>query len=542
MIKINNVYRWRICIPVLMVVVGFMAPGIAGAQTATGFVYIDKNGNGIKDRREKGVPDVSVSNGIDVVKTDSKGKYMLPVGEDNILFVIKPPDFAVPVDSMMLPAYYYIHKPKGSPATLKYPGVAPTGPLPKEINFALTPQKESRQFRILVFGDPQVYWQKDIEWFRKGILEEVKQVKDVPFGMSLGDLVGDNLHLFNDYKKEMAALGIPWYNMPGNHDLNFDDGIVDSLSDESYEAHFGPANYAFEYGNVHFIVLDDVLVPDPRKNSGYWGGLRPDQLEFVKNDLQHTDTSKLVVIAYHIPMKDHQNRVFRAADRIKLFELLKNHPHVLMLSGHTHMQKQNFYTREEGWLHEGRVHEYNAGTTSGDWYSGELDENNVPYATMRDGTEKGYAFLNFDENSYTIDYKVAGKPSDYQMSIFVPKVIAHGGGTRVDFYVNFFMGAEDSKVEYRVGNGEWAMMKRVDTFDPSYYQMFIRWDLTEELMPGRRPSHPQNSTHLWKAPINTELPPDTYTIYIRATDMFGRVFTGERSILVDQPKPLPKVD
>lgn len=140
------------------------------------------------------------------------------------------------------------------------------------------------------------------------------------------------------------------------------------------------------------------MVPDPRKNDGYWAGLRSDQLEFVKNDLAHTDTAKLIVFAYHIPMKDHGGRAFRAADRVKLFEYLKNHRHVLMLSGHTHLQRQNFYTEEEGWPHDGTVHEYNAGTTSGDWYSGELDSNNVPYATMRDGTEKGYAFLNIDGN------------------------------------------------------------------------------------------------------------------------------------------------
>ncbi|UGU15446.1 calcineurin-like phosphoesterase family protein [Sinomicrobium kalidii] len=514
-----------------------MCWGSLMAQTATGFVYIDKNENGKRDRNEKGVPDVSVSNGIEVVKTDSRGKYKLPVGDDNILFVVKPSGYGVPVDDNMLPRFYYIHKPKGSPQEMKYPGVAPTGRLPKKVNFGLIPQKEPNKFRVLVFGDPQVYSQQDIDWFRKGILEEVKEVKHVSFGISLGDLVGDNLHLFDDYIKEMKTLGIPWYNMVGNHDLNFDTG-TDKFSDESYEARFGPANYAFEYGKVHFIVLDDILVPDPRKGSGYWGGLRPDQLEFVKNDLAHTDPDKLIVLAYHIPMG---GRGFREADRIELFRHLKDHPNVLMMSGHTHLQRQNFYDQEDGWLHEGKVHEYNAGTASGDWYSGELDDNNVPYATMRDGTEKGYAFLNLDGNTYTIDYKVAGKPEDYRMSVFAPKVVGYRRDTTFDVYVNFFMGAEDSKVEYRIGDGSWTIMKRIPSFDPLYYESYRRWDYIDELVPGRRPSGPVTSSHLWKGEITTELPIGASTLYIRATDLFGRVFTAEKSIRVAQPKPLPEV-
>lgn len=528
-------FKWPLLICGLLQVAG------ATAQTATGYVYTDKNGNGKKDRGEAGIANVSVSNGREVVKTDKNGSYKLPVGNDNILFVIKPSGYATPIDSMMLPKFYYIHKPGGSPGAMRYPGVKPTGPLPKEISFPLTPQEEGAQFRTLVFGDPQVYSQQDIDWFRKGILEEVKGVKNVAFGLSLGDLVGDNLHLFTDYKREMAALGITWYNMAGNHDLNFDNGTVDSLSDESYEAQFGPANYAFEYGNAHFIVLDDILVPDPRKNSGYWAGLRPDQLEFVKNDLLNTDTAKLVIISFHIPMKDYGGRAFRTADRVALFASLRNHPHVLMMSGHTHLQKQLYYTKEEGWLHDKPLHEYNAGTTSGDWYSGELDENNVPFATMRDGTEKGYAFLNVSGNTYTIDYKVAGKAPSYQMSIFAPKVIGHRKDTKVDFFVNFFTGDENSTLEYRVGDGKWTAMKREEDIDPSYYERFLRWDQTDTLMAGRRPSDGVICSHLWKGVISTELPVGNHVVYIRATDMFGRTFMSERAVRVDAPKDLPKV-
>jgi len=41
-------------------------------QIAKGYVYNDANRNGRKERREAGIPNVAVSNGSDVVLTDSK--------------------------------------------------------------------------------------------------------------------------------------------------------------------------------------------------------------------------------------------------------------------------------------------------------------------------------------------------------------------------------------------------------------------------------------------------------------------------------------
>lgn len=506
-------------------------------DTAKGFVYVDQNENGKKDKREIGISGVAVSNGIEVVKTKKDGSYELPVDDDTIIFVIKPAQYGIPVNENMLPQFYYIHKPNGSPKDMTYPGVLPTGPLPKSVDFGLIPQKEEEKFRVLVFGDPQVYSQQDIDWFRKGILEELQGVKNVAFGISLGDLVGDNLHLFNNYIDEMKTLGIPWYNMVGNHDLNFDTSS-DELTDESYEAKFGPANYSFEYGKAHFIVLDDILVPDPRKDSGYWGGLRPDQLQFLKNDIEQTATDKLIVISYHIPMGKWG---FREEDRKELFTYLKNHPKVLMMAGHTHLQRHNFYGKEDGWLQEHPVHEYNAGTTSGDWYSGELNSDNVPFATMRDGTEKGYAFLTVEGNAYSIDYKVAGKENDYQIGVFAPKVVGYRKDTTFDVFANFFMGDENSKVEYHIGDGEWKTMEKIDSFDPSYYEAYRRWDTMEALVPGRRPSNPVTSSHLWKGAVTTELPIGTATLQIRATDLFGQVHTATKEIRIDPPKDLPKV-
>ena len=504
------------------------------AQEVSGVVYIDENENGKFDRREKGLPNVAVTNGTDVVQTDANGSYKLQVNGDNIIAVIKPSDYKFVVDEFNLPQFYYIHKPKGSPE-LKYTGVAPTGKLPKEVNFGLIPENDSQEFSALIFGDPQPYTLEEVGFFDKGIVDEVAGSNDYKLGISLGDLVGNNLDLFKPYKESVKKIGVPWYNVLGNHDLNFD-VEEDHLSDETFEDHFGPANYAFNYGKVHFIILDDILYPDPRDQKGYWGGFRPDQLEFIENDLKYVPKDHLIVLAFHIPLTEPNGDNFRDGDRKKLFELLKDFPNTLSLSAHTHIQKQEFMGEEYDWLQNKPHHHYNVGTTSGDWYSGRLDDQGVPYATMRDGTPKGYAVIDFDKNSYQIRYKVAGKPEDYQMEIFAPKVVANNRNTKAGIYVNFFIGEENDEVLYRIDQGEWKPMKFIEDYDPSYVKEIMEWDLSNELFPGRRSSNPIKSTHLWRGNIPVNLGVGDHLIEVKATDMFGNTFIQTHSYRLETPK------
>ncbi|WP_034921336.1 calcineurin-like phosphoesterase C-terminal domain-containing protein [Gillisia sp. CAL575] len=516
-------------------ILGLLSLNLSSQEKAWGYVYEDSNQNGKKDRRENGISEIAVTNGIEVVLTNQEGKYELQVGKDNIIAIIKPSGYNIGKNEDNLPQFFYIYKPGGSPE-LKFKGISPTGNLPKSVNFALIPSEEKEDFTALIFGDPQPYTQQEVDFFAEGIVAEVEGIENVPFGLSLGDLVGNDLDLFNPYIKAVKRVGIPWYNLLGNHDINFD-VEKDSLSDETYEAHFGPANYAFNYGKVHFLVLDDVLYPDPRDGESYWGGFREDQLQFIENDLKNVPKDHLVVIAMHIPLSEPGDvDTFRDEDRERLFELLKDFPNTLSLSAHTHIQRQDFFGKEEGWHQNRPHHHYNVGTTSGDWYSGKLDEANVPVSTMRDGTPKGYAFINFTGNNYNIDYKVAGKPADYQMEVFVPKVVAKGRRTKAGIYANFFMGTEGDEVMYRIDEGEWKEMDYVVEPDPSYVEMVYEWDTTEELMSGRRSSNPINSEHLWRGNIPTNLPTGEHSIEIKAKDMFGKVHTATSSYRLEEAK------
>lgn len=514
----------------------FFSVVVCAQTTVKGYVFEDANHNGKKENKEKGIENVAVTNGLEVVVSNKEGYYELPLKNDAIISIIKPSGYKIQTDNNNKPQFYYIHKPDGSPKS-KFEGVRPTGKIPKSVDFGLIPQQEQNEFTTLVFGDPQPYNLEEVDYFYRGIVTEVEGIKNIPFGLSMGDLVGNDLSLFNPYIQAVKKVGIPWYNLLGNHDLNFD-AKSDELADETFEAHFGPANYAFNYGKVHFIVLDDVLYPDPRGSKGYWGGFTPAQLKFVENDLQFVPKDNLIVLAFHIPISepDAKDDSFRDSDRNQLFALLKDFPNTLSLSAHTHLQRQDFLTKEQGWLQEKAHHHYNIGTTSGDWYSGKLDEKGIPISVMRDGTPKGYAFINFKGNAYSIDYKVAGKEKEHQMNVFLPKVVAKANRTKSSLYVNFFMGSENDKLEYRVDDGKWEDLEYTTEADPSYVELVYEWELAEKLMPGRRSSDPSLSTHMWKGKIPSDLEIGTHKIEIKATDMFGKIHTASRNYRIDTIK------
>ena len=114
----------------LIILAFLLLPHSALATNATGQVFLDSNKNGLLDAGERGIAGVRVSNGLDVVTTNNEGRYTLPVDEQSIIFITKPRDYAIPVNAHMLPQFYYIHQPAGSPAGMRHEGIAPTGPLP----------------------------------------------------------------------------------------------------------------------------------------------------------------------------------------------------------------------------------------------------------------------------------------------------------------------------------------------------------------------------------------------------------------------------
>ncbi|SMO51951.1 calcineurin-like phosphoesterase C-terminal domain-containing protein [Fodinibius sediminis] len=524
---------------ILVWCIGSIVPEVRAQQMVQGTVFIDLNDNGKQDSGEQGLEDVAVANGQEVVLTDDRGRYTLEIDDqDGQVFVIKPSGYKLPLDEFNRPQFYYLHKPGGSPE-LNFQGVKPTGPMPESVDFPLLKAEQRSAFSVLLFGDPQPYTEREVTYFDRDIVSELQEAEGYAFGITLGDIVGDDLSLFHPYSQSVEKIGIPWFSVQGNHDMNYD-ARTDQHADETFEATFGPPTFSFNKGKAHFIILDDIVYPRGGAKSGYVGGLTDKQLSFIENDLKHVPNNHLVVLAFHIPLFTPQDReIFRKSDRQRLFNLLKEYPHTLSLSAHTHIQQFRFFDRNEGWGQlKPHIH-YNVGTTNGDWWSGVPDERGIPPTLMRDGTPNGYAILNIKGNFFTIDYKVADKPKEYKMSIWGPKVVPQDSWHGAQLYVNYFLGSEFSQVRYRVKgvDDSWRAMNRVDRADPHVSSLRQKWDEADNILQGRRPSNPVLSTHLWNAGVPNNLPIGEHTIEVQVSDMFGRTFTDEYTYRVIKSGP-----
>lgn len=495
----------------------------AQGRFAEGYVFNDKNNNGSR-QPGSGIGGVLVSNGQQVVKTDRNGYWRLPVTEDSILFVIKPSGYKVPVNSSNLPQFYYIHKPQGSRAS-KYRGVAPTGPLPKLINFGLVREAQSNKFKAVLFGDPQPRNQKEIDYISNDVVKHANRdqlVRESKFGISLGDEMFDVLSLFDSLNQSVSTIGLPWYNTVGNHDMNYD-SPDDAQSTETFQRIFGPTYYAFEYGRVCFIVLDDVIWHGAEKK-GYHGEITSRQLEFVRNYLAHVPKDKLIVIAMHIP-------IIEVTNREALYRLIEDRPHTLSLSAHTHVGANYFLGEKEGWRGANPHHHLNQATVCGSWWCGSTDERGIPHATMSDGGPNGYSVIEFDGAKYSVKFRAASRPRDFQMNIWIPEEINRGDAGSTDVVVNVFAGSSKSTVEMRVDGGKWLPLANFEGKDP-YFEQLKALEKTAKPPTGLPLPNPSVTRHLWKRKLPSGLGVGLHRVEVRTTDMYGQTFVDRQTFRV----------
>lgn len=506
-------------------------PSATGPENhvASGVVFEDANGNGKRDDGEKGMAGIRVSNGKVIVKTDSAGKYKLPVSDDSILFVIKPRGWKTPLNGDNLPQFFYIHKPKGSPQDSKYPGVKPTGPLPESVDFALTRNEEPDSFKALLFGDPQPRNITEVEYIEHDVVEQViaNHAHGASFGVTLGDIVFDDLTMMKPLNQAIALIDIPWYNVIGNHDLNLD-AANDILSDETFEAHYGPSYYSFDYGPTHFLVLDDVLWEGakPGQRGRYHGGLGPRQMEFIKNDLKMIPEDQLVVLFMHIPLEG-------VEDRQELYRLIEKRPATVSVSAHTHYMEHRFIGEEDGWQGPEPHHHIINVTVCGSWWRGAKDERGIPHATMSDGGPNGYSIMKFDGDEYSLEMVAAGRQDDYQMNIYAPEKVARSELAKTVVLANVFAASTEWSCKMRVGKGPWFPMQQFTDVDPA----FVEIKAAEEKLPNKQwqslpGAHP--TPHMFRGMLPTNITAGSHRIEIKANDTRGgKKYSAFRIIRVD---------
>ena len=135
------------------------------------------------------------------------------------------------------------------------------------------------------------------------VIEELIGTKQVVFGVSLGDLAEENVS--EEFDQSIGMIGLPWYNVIGNHDHYEVDpaASTNEIADDRFQRRYGPATYSFNYGPVHFIMIDNITAvwDEESSNSTYWAQYTEETLEFIKNDLSLVPKNNLVVLMFHIP-------------------------------------------------------------------------------------------------------------------------------------------------------------------------------------------------------------------------------------------------
>ncbi|MEE2641891.1 MAG: calcineurin-like phosphoesterase C-terminal domain-containing protein, partial [Planctomycetota bacterium] len=281
--------------------------------------------------------------------------------------------------------------------------------------------------------------------------------------------------------------------------------------------------YSFDYGSTHFIVLDDIdwIFNQQRKRFGYRGGFGEEQLEFVRNDLAMIPKDQFVCMMMHIP-------IVGVTDRAQLYELIRDRPLTISISGHTHHHEHLFLSKKDGFNGARPHHHIINVTVSGSWWSGKSDERGIPHSTMADGAPNGYSILTFDGKNYQVEFRAAGRSADYQMRIVVDEVIPASKLAEETVHVNIFNGSEKSKVEIRFdGQGPWMPMEKARGFDPAFVRMFQE-DRAMKEKANPNLSGPKNCPHLWKSGLPEKLAPGVHLVTIRTTDMHGKVHEGQK--------------
>ena len=404
----------------------------AAGTVASGTVFLDANRNSRLDTGERGIADVPVSNGREVVVSGADGRYEIPAYDDMNLFITKPAGYSTPVDADLVPQFAYIHKVAGSPP-LRFGGIEPTGPLPRAVNFPLIEDPAGDRFQCLVFGDTQPYTNQEVSFVRDTVGKMLVERDNSAVECLLfeGDVMGDDLSLFGRFKRIVAAGGVPQYYVGGNHDLDFD-AEDDAHSFDTFRREWGPEYYSFDIGQVHFVVLDNVRYPcngvddhefcDPGRRPTYNGIIHQRQLTWLRNDLAHVPKEKLLVISAHIPFVTYTDATAQKhqVDNLdELYEIVGDRP-ALGLSGHTHTTEQIVPGEHfHGWQENtgtgpAQFHQIVTGAVSGSWWAGDLDDAGIPHATGRLGSPRGYYVLDFDGAGYVDTYVRFGGRADEQ--------------------------------------------------------------------------------------------------------------------------------
>ena len=458
-----------------------------------------------------GLRGVPVTDGVTVTQTGADGRYELASSARRpFVYLSVPSGYRVPTHDTGTARFYRPLNATGGTA---------------EASFRLAPlDRSDEQHAFLFLADPQTQTEAEVRQFQDETVPDVRETAeelgDQPvFGVGGGDLVFDDLSLFSGYEAAVRQMDIPFVQVVGNHDLNFE-APADPGSTATFRRHFGPEYYSFDRGAVHYVVLDDVYWPGSdgfgRETDDYFGHLDATQLAWLEQDLALVDDGRPVVVFTHIPplsttyeRRGEPSPSVRGqiSNRAALYALLDPYD-AHIVSGHVHENEHRF---ADG------PHEHVVGTVCGAWWTGPV---------CYDGTPKGYAVYEVDGSSIHWRYKATGRDADHQMRLYpigadpeAPDALVANVWDATDEWtvVWYEDGIRTGRMDRRVGLDPLSRRRHAGEDQPKKHTWV----------------EPQPTGHLYYAPASSE----ATRIRVEATDRFGRTYVARPSSLRNTSRP-----
>ncbi|PSK93079.1 calcineurin-like phosphoesterase C-terminal domain-containing protein [Taibaiella chishuiensis] len=474
---------------------GLLSAGLAlpaAPALARAVAFVTRQVNGKVTAQGRGIAGVAVSDGYSVVLTDQQGRYQLqPHYDARFVFISLPAGYEIPNEQGIARFYQPL-----DPAAAQ-----------QVADFALQAMKGGdERHSFIVWADPQMRNNGyDAEQFHTTSVPDTKAhvatLSHGPvFGIGCGDIAFDHFEVYEDYKKGVAAVGIPFFSLIGNHDMDYT-ARTDNGSQATFNQLFGPTYYSFNRGKVHYVVLDDVFFIGAGHR--YIGYITEEQLRWLERDLKFVPAGSTVVVAMHIP----SNTGAQAREALKedpiggvvmnrqaLYKLLQPYK-VQIISGHTHWN--------EVWEQD-NITEHNLGTLCGAWWSGPV---------CGDGTPNGYGVFEVNGSDISWHYKATGFDRQHQMRLYKPGAVPGKPGS---FMANVWNADERWAIEWLEDGVAKGAMTPYTGLDP----------LAVELYEGaEKPSRnkgvePNITSHLFIATPSAT----ARMLTVKATDRSGKVY------------------
>ena len=482
-----------------------------------------------------GIPDVVVSDGVAVTKTDKDGVYQLASAKYHKYVFVSVPSGYEPPRSGILPV---MHAQLSSAANV-----------PERVDFSLNRADGQDNHTMLMLGDIHLANRtgdrNQFKSFVTDINSLVSSTAGKVYAMTLGDMTWDlywvvNNYGYKEYLADAAAIrNLTIYHTIGNHDHSmYEIGDVNTVKE--YKEVIGPTYYSFNIGQVHYVVLDDVectnstATTDDKGNPCYKrtynGNVVQEQYDWLARDLSYVPTSTPLVVTMHIPLYKANGR-YNLMNNAKLEALLKPYSEVQLFTAHTH----TCYNIDN--LSGGHLFEHNAGSICGTWWWSAQETPGVHIG--QDGSPGGYTVMKVNGTSFQWQFKATGFEMDHQFraydrnqmlltaDTYVPK------GNREDFKPGIW-GSADSSNEVYINVWNWDPSWKVEVSeggnalevtrisegvkDPLHLIAYTAKRLNKN---AAATFATENNLHTFKVQASSA----TSTLDIKVTDRFGNVYT-----------------